>query len=210
MLLQHLLNEVSNTRFRKTVQMITYAPHFVSTVVVCSMLTLLLGKSNGVVNNIISSLGGERIGFMESSKLFPGVYVWSNVWQNLGWSTIIYISALSSVSSDLIEAARMDGANRLRIIWHVNIPAILPTIIITLILTSGSIFSVGFEKAYLMQNPLNLDGSQVISTYVYEIGIQGGQFSYSSAIGLFNTMINVVFLLIVNRLSKKASGICLW
>lgn len=205
-----MLNEVDNRKYKKVVQMITYAPYFISTVVVCSMLTLFLNRNNGLLNNIIALCGGERIAFLESPKYFATIYVWSDVWSGIGWGTIIYLSALSGVSPDLVEAARIDGASRFQIVLHVDIPTILPTIIITLIMRCGSILSVGFDKAYLLQNPLNLDASQVISTYVYELGLQSGRFSYSSAIGLFNTVINVVLLFIVNSISKKVADISLW
>ncbi len=205
-----MLNEVDNLRYKKTVQMITYAPYFVSTVVVCSMITLFLNRSNGLLNNIIAQFGGERVAFLESPKYFYTIYVWSDVWQGIGWGTIIYLAALSGVSPELVEAAKIDGASRLQIVLHVDIPSILPTIIITLIMRCGSILSVGFDKAYLLQNPLNLEASQVISTYVYELGLQSGRFSYAAAISLFNTIINVGFLAIVNAISKRASGISLW
>ena len=205
-----LINELTNSKFKRAVQMVTYAPHFISTVVVCSMIMLFLNNSNGIINNLISTLGGERVDFMMHPRYFPHVYVWSGVWQNIGWSTIIYLAALSSVSPELIEASRIDGANRLQIILHVNIPTILPTIVIMLILSCGNILSVGFEKVYLLQNPLNKDAAQVISTYVYEVGLQGAQFSYSTAIGLFNTVINVTVLLIVNTVTQKITNIGLW
>lgn len=205
-----MLNEVKKTRFKKTVQMISYMPYFLSTVVVCSMLTLFFNERTGVVNAIIGILGGTRLDFMTIPKYFDDIYVWSGVWQGLGWSSIIYIAALAGVPSELVEAARVDGANRLRVIWHINIPCILPTIVIMLVLSCGNILAVGFEKTYLMQNSLNLSASQVISTYVYEVGIRGGQYSYSSAIGLFNNVVNVVILGIVNAVAKKTSGTGIW
>ena len=205
-----LINELNNHKFKKTIQMITYAPHFISTVVVCSMILLFLNRSMGIVNNLIELLGGQRIDFIAQPRLFAHIYVWSGVWQSIGWGTIIYLAALSGVSSELVEAARIDGANRLDIIWHVNIPTILPTIIIMLILSCGSVLSVGFEKIFLLQNPLNLERSQVISTYVYTAGIRDGQFSYSSAIGLFNNVVNITLLLIVNWICKRSSSIGIW
>ena len=205
-----MLNEVDNLRYKKVVQMITYAPYFVSTVVVCSMITLFLNRNNGLFNNISALLGGQRVAFLENPKYFYSIYVWSDVWQGIGWGTIIYLAALSAVSRDLVEAAKIDGASRLEIVMHVDIPAIMPTIVITLIMRCGGILSVGFDKTYLLQNPLNLETSQVISTYVYELGLQSGRFSYSSAIGLFNTVINVMFLVMVNAISKRVSEISLW
>ena len=205
-----LINELRNDKFKKTVQMITYAPHFISTVVICSMITLFMNQSTGLFNGIIERLGGERVDFLGISAYFPHIYVWSGVWQDLGWGTIIYLATLSAVSPELHEAAYIDGANRLQIIWHVNLPSILPTIVILLIMNCGRILSVGFEKIYLLQNSLNLDVSQVISTYTYELGLLGGQYSYSTAIGLLNTVVNVVMLVIVNLISKRLSNVSLW
>ena len=151
-----------------------------------------------------------RDSFLGTAQYFPHICVWSGVWQDLGWGTIIYLATLSSVSPELHEAAYMDGANRMQIIWHVNLPCILPTVVIMLIMSCGRILSVGFEKIYLLQNSLNLDVSQVISTYTYELGLLGGQYSYSTAIGLFNTVVNVVMLLIVNTICKRLSDVSLW
>lgn len=202
-----MLNEVQNLRFKKVVQMITYAPHFISVVVLCSLVCLFLNRSNGIVNHLIALLGGTRIDFLGRADLFPSVYVWSGVWQNLGWNSILYISALSNISQEMIEAARIDGASRFQIMTRINLPSILPTVVVMLILHCGHIMSVGFEKVFLLQNPLNLDASQVISTYVYNVGLgSGGQFSYSTAIGLFNNIINIILLTIVNRVSKVLSG----
>ncbi len=204
-----MLNEVRSTKFKKSVQMISYIPHFLS-VVVCSMVTLFFNQKTGVVNAIIEFLGGTRTDFLTKASYFEDIYVWSGVWQGLGFGAIIYIAALASVPMEQIEAARIDGATRLQIIWHVNIPYILPTIIIMLIFSCGGILGVGFEKILLLQNDLNLSRSQVISTYVYEIGIRGGQFSYSSAIGLFNTIINVTILAIVNEIARRFGETSIW
>ena len=204
-----LINELNSEKFKKVVQMVTYAPYFLSTVVLCSMLTLFLNQDTGVINTLIEMLGGERRSFLTTASWFDDIYVWSGVWQGCGWGSIIYLAALSGVSPDLVEAAKVDGATRLQIVWHVNIPCIMPTIIIMLILSCGNVLSVGFEKTYLLQNPLNLSASQVISTYVYEVGLKSAQFSYASAIGLFNTIINVALLLIVNCIAKRASDISL-
>ncbi|MBO4368278.1 MAG: sugar ABC transporter permease [Clostridia bacterium] len=210
LILAMMLNEVGSLRFKKFAQMVTYAPHFISTVVLCSMVTLFFGRANGLINNLRELIGYERVAYMESPTAFKHIYVWSGKWQNTGWNTIIYMSALAGVSMELIEAARIDGANRLQIIWHVNLPAILPTVVILLIMSCGSLLSVGFEKVYLLQNSLNLDSSQVISTYVYDIGLQNGQYSYSAAIGLFNTVINIIFVMTVNAISKKVTDVGLW
>lgn len=204
------INEVRSLKFKKTVQMVTYAPHFLSTVVVCSIITLFLDRQNGIINNIIALLGGERKAFMGIPGAFPFIYVISSLWQHIGWDSIIYISALSGVSPELVEAARIDGANRLQVMWHINFKCILPTVMIMLIMRCGSIMSLGFEKVYLLQNSLNLDTSQVISTYVYELGLLNGEMSYSAAIGLFNTVVNIILLLIVNTISKKCAEISLF
>jgi putative aldouronate transport system permease protein len=205
-----LLNEIRSTKFRKTVQMVSYAPHFLSTVVLCGIVTLFLGKGDGLLNNLLEMAGGARVDFLIVPRYFASIYVWSGVWQDIGWGSIIYIAALSGVSPELVEAARMDGAGRLRVIWHVNLPAILPTIIILQIMAAGRILSVGFEKILLLQNDLNMPASSVISTYVYTLGVLRGQYSYSTAIGLFNNLINVFVLTIVNKISDKLSGVALW
>jgi putative aldouronate transport system permease protein len=209
-LLALMLNEVKNRKFKKYVQMVSYAPHFVSVVVLCSMIILFTQYEGGLFNSVRVLLGHPRMDFITVPRYFASIYVWSGVWQNIGWSTIIYLAALSNVSPELIEAARIDGAGRLRIIAHVTFPTILPTVVTMLILNTGSMLSVGFEKIFLLQNPLNLEASRVISTYVYEIGIQGGQFSYSAAIGLFNNVVNIAVILLVNQISKKVSSVSLW
>ena len=200
-----MLNEVRHLYFKKTMQMITYAPHFMSEVVVCSIVLMFLDRANGPLNNTIAALGGTRQAFISNPDYFPTIYVWSGVWQNLGWSSILYISALSGISPELVEAAKIDGANRMQIIWHVNIPGILPTIAITFIMSTGNLLSVGYSKIYLLQNDLNISASQVISTYVYEIGLLGSQFSYSTAISLFNNVANILVLLLANRIVKSIS-----
>lgn len=204
-----LINELDNAKFKKTVQMVTYAPFFLSTVVICSMIILFFDKNAGVINNILAVFGVERQPYVTMGQYFDDIYVWSGVWQGCGWGSIIYFAALSGISPELIEAAKVDGANRFQTIIHVNIPCIMPTIIIMLILNCGNVLSVGFEKTYLLQNPLNLNYSQVISTYTYEIGLTKAQFSYSSAIGLFNTVVNVTLLMIVNTIAKRVSKISL-
>ena len=205
-----MLNEVRNMRFKKTVQMVSYAPHFISTVVIVSILQCFFQRSNGLVNNVLELMGKERVDFLNLPHLFSTMYVWSGVWQNVGWDAIIYIAALAGVSLDLIEAAKIDGANRLQIVLHVNIPHILPTIVTLLILRTGSVLSVGFEKIFLMQTPLNLEASRVLSTYVYEMGIQNSRLDYSTAVGLFNNVVNVVVLILVNTVAKKVSKIGLF
>ena len=204
------LNEMNHLKFKKVVQMVSYAPHFLSTVVVCGMLMLFLNRENGLFNNVLTALGGRRINFLAEPSLFPGIYVWSGVWQDLGWGTIIYLSALSGVSTDMVEAARLDGANRLQIMFRINLPTIMPTVMILLIMSLGHVLSVGFDKVLLLQNNLNLDTSRVISTYVYEIGLVDGQMSYSAAIGLFNNVVNLIVLVLVNGVAKRLSGVGLW
>lgn len=180
-----MLNEVANLKMKKSIQMITYAPHFLSEVVVCSLVLMMLSRANGPINNLIEALGDERIAFIEKTSAFSSVYVWSGVWQNIGWDSILYVSALAAISQEQIEAATIDGASRMQIIRHVNLPGILPTIAITFIMRMGGPLSVGHSKIFLLQNDLNISASQVISTYVYKVGIQNGQYSYSTAISLF-------------------------
>lgn len=200
-----LLNEMQNLKLKKTVQMLTYAPHFLSEVVVCSLILMMLNQSYGPINNLIAALGGDRIPFMTRPEYFPMIYVWSGVWQNLGWSSILYISALSSISPELVEAAKIDGANRMQIIRHVNLPGIMPTIAINFIMNTGRLLSVGYSKIFLLQNDLNLDASQVISTYVYQVGLVDFQYDYSAAIGLFNNVANIIVLLLANKIVKKVT-----
>lgn len=204
-----LFNELKNGIFKKTVQMVTYAPYFLSSVVMCSLVILMVGRE-GVLGRLYGVFTGKPNDLLTIPKYFSSIYVWSGVWQSVGWGTIIYLAALSGVSQELIESAKIDGANRFQIIRHVNIPCIMPTIIIMFIMSTGNILSVGFEKIFLLQNNLNLETSRVLSTYVYEIGLLGGQFSYSTAIGLFNNLANIVMLFIANKIAKKVSGIGIW
>lgn len=205
-----LLNELGNQRLKKTVQTLTYAPHFISVVILVSIVSLFFDRANGLVNNVIEMVGGERYAFMSEPAAFRHLYVWSGVWQNIGWNSIIYIAALSNVSAEMIEAARIDGASKAKIMWYINLPTILPTVITLLILNTGHILSVGFEKVYLMQNPLNKEVSRVISTYVYEIGLGNAQYSYSTAIGLFNNIVNILFITVVNAICKKVTEVSMW
>ena len=211
-LLALALNSSLNRRFKKTVQMVTYAPYFISTVVMVGMLFQFLSPRIGFVNDILALLGFERVMFLSEPALFSSVYVWSGVWQLTGWNSIIYLAALSTVDPELHEAAIVDGANRLRRILHVDIPSVLPTIVILLIIQSGQIMTLGFEKVYLMQVPLNLARSEIIATYVYKVGLVSSipNYSYGAAIGLFNAVINLLLVLAVNRLSKTTTGQSLW
>ncbi|WP_440115385.1 ABC transporter permease [Paenibacillus sp. QZ-Y1] len=209
-LLALALNEIRTGYFKKTVQMVTYAPHFISTVVMVSIIILMLSPHVGVVDKLFTFLGFPMTNFMGIPEYFKSIYVWSGVWQGMGYSSIIYIAALAGVDPSLYEAARMDGASRLRKIWHIDLPTLVPVTVIMLILSLGSIMGVGFEKIYLMQNPLNTSASEVISTYVYKVGLIGANFSFSSAVGLFNSIINLILLVIVNGISRKVSQNSLW
>lgn len=205
-----MIHELRSGKFRKLVQTVTYMPHFLSTIVMVGMIMMFLSPVSGLVNMVISLFGGEPISFMTEPGWFKSIYVWSGVWQTMGWSSIIYIAALAGIDPQLHEAARVDGASRLRRIWHINIPGIAPTIIVLLILNMGSILGVGFEKVFLMQNNLNMESSDVISTNVYRSGILGAQYSFSAAVGLFNSIINFMMLIVVNRIARKVSSSSLW
>ncbi len=207
-----LLNSVRSRRWKGIVENITYMPHFISAVVLVGILRRVFDINTGVINNLVELIPGMdyTLNMFMGGSSFRILYIGSGIWQETGWGSIIYMAALSSVDPQLLEAADMDGANRIQKIVHVNLPVLVPTIVILFILGCGSVLNVGYEKVYLLQNSLNLSASQVISTYVYEIGIRGGQFSYSSAIGLFNNIVNVVILGIVNAFAKKVSGTGIW
>ncbi len=204
-----MLNELRNGKFKKSVQTLTYAPHFVSTVVACSMVLLFL-RRDGLINIIITAFGGETADIISNPKAFAPVYALSSLWQGLGWGTIIYTAGLAGVAPDLVEAAKIDGAGRMRIIWHIYLPHLKPTIITLFIMDMGRIMSVGFEKVFLLQNDLNLEASSIVSTYVYELGIINGNYSYSAAVGLFNNIINVLLVVMANMISKKMAKVSLW
>ena len=207
-----LLNNSLKKRFKKFVQIVTYMPYFISTVVMVGIIIQFLSPKVGIVNYAIQALGGTEIDFMGRPEYFRNIYVWSNIWQGTGWSAIIYLSALSSIDPGLHEAALVDGANRFQRMWHIDLPGILPTIAIMLTLRAGSIMSVGFEKAFLMQNNLNISTSEIISTYIYKTGLASAapDYSYSAAIGLFNSIINLVLISIVNYINAKINEISLW
>lgn len=204
------INEAKDGLFKRSVQTITYAPHFISVVVMAGMIIAFLSPATGVINHLITALGFEPIPFMSDPAWFKTVYVLSGVWQGTGWGTIIYLAALAGVDQQLHEAAIVDGATRLQRIWHINIPALVPTMIILLILNVGSILSVSFEKILLLQNPLNMDSSNVIATFVYKAGLLDAQYSFASAVGLFNSVISAILLVIVNQVAKKKSETSLW
>nr|WP_296458341.1 ABC transporter permease subunit [uncultured Acetatifactor sp.] len=198
-----MLNYVKNKHLKKTVQMVSYAPYFISTVVMCGMITIFMSTDSGIFNIIRGFLGMEPVDALSKPGWFKSIYVWSGVWQGMGWSSIIYISALSGVDMQLHEAAIVDGATKLQRILHVDLPSIKPTIIMLLILQMGSLMGVGFEKVFLLQNTLNKSTASVISTYVYEVGLINSDYGYSTAVGLFNSVINVVLIVTANQLSKR-------
>ena len=209
-LLALLLNEMRIKWAAKTLQMVTYAPHFLSTVVVCGMVASFTAPSTGVVNAIIKSMGGTPIYFMTKNEWFRPLYIISDVWKNMGWNSIIFLSALAAIDPALYEAASIDGATRFKQMIYVTLPSIVPTISIMLILNCGKVMNVGFEKVFLLQTDLNLDVSEVISTMVYRQGILNSKFSYASAIDLFNSVINLILLVSVNSISKRVSEVGLW
>ncbi|MBU5465484.1 ABC transporter permease subunit [Virgibacillus sp. MSJ-26] len=204
------LHEVKNGWFKKWAQTLTYAPHFISVVVVVGMIVIFLDPTTGLVNRLIVAFGGDPIPFLTSPKWFRHVFTWSGVWQTLGWGSIIYLAALSGVNPELHEAAKVDGASRIQRILHINIPSILPTIVVLFILNIGSFMTVGFEKVLLMQNDLNVSTSDVIQTFVYQTGLLEGQYSFAAAIGLFDSVINITLLVMFNYLARKATDSSLW
>lgn len=205
-----LLNEVRQGIFKRSVQLVTYAPYFISTVVIVSMLTLILSPRLGIVNDVLAMFGLESINFLGEPGMFRSVYVWSDVWQHAGYNAIIYIAALAGVNPELYEAAKVDGASRLQKIIHIDLPSIMPVMVIILILNVGNIMAIGFEKVYLLQNPLNLATSEIIATYVYKVGLLNANFSFATAVGLFNSVINLILLLSVNSIAKRISNNSLW
>ena len=206
------LNNSQAQRFKKTVQLVTYAPHFISTVVMCGMIIQFLSPSVGIVNKFIAAFGLQPVGFMGRPEWFQTIYVFSGIWQQAGYASIIFLAALASVSPELHEAAIVDGAGMLQRNWHIDLPAIMPTAIILLILNVGNLMSVGFEKVFLLQNAMNLETSEVIQTFVYKRGIawQPPNFSYAAAVGLFNSVVNLVMLVAVNALARRVSDTSLW
>ena len=198
-----MLHYLKKPRLKKTVQMVSYAPHFISTVVICSMITIFMTKDSSIFNVIRGLFGMEPVNFLAKESWFKHIYVWSEVWQSCGWDAIIYLSALSGVDYSLHEAAIIDGATKIQRMRYVDLPSIKPTVVMLLILRVGSMASIGFEKVFLLQNDLNMNAASVISTYVYEVGLIQKDYGYSAAVGLFNTIINVILLLLMNQFSKK-------
>ncbi|QUI22122.1 sugar ABC transporter permease [Vallitalea pronyensis] len=204
------LNQVKHQRFKKLVQTVTYIPHFISIVVLVGMIHVFLSPSTGLINNVIRGFGYKPVYFLGMPQYFKSIFVFSGIWQNAGWGTIIYLAALAGVNPELYEAARVDGASKLKIIRHVDFPSIMPTIVILFIMNVGRIMNVSFQKALLLQNDLNAEASEIIQTYMYKTGILQMEFEYSTAISLFNTIINVILLILANQVSKKLSENSLW
>lgn len=204
-----MLNQIRSEKYKRFVQTVVYAPHFISIVVLAGMIYVFF-SNNGLINNLIVIFGGDPISFMAKPEWFKPLYIASGVWQETGWAAIIYLAALAGVSPELHEAAVMDGANKWQRIFHVDIPAIMPTAVILLILSVGNIMNIGFEKAYLLQTPMNQPAAEIIPTYVYKMGLQQAQYSFAAAVGLFNSVINLVLLVAVNKFAKKLSGTGLW
>lgn len=208
-ILAFLLNEARHEWYKRLAQTISYLPHFVSTVIIVGMLVNFVSPT-GIVNNIITALGGKSIHFMVKPEWFRPLYIMTGIWQSAGWGSIIYLAALSGIDPQLYEAAIMDGANKIKQVWHISLPGILPTIIIMLILALGSILSVGYEKIILMYNSATYETADVINTYVYRRGVVAGEYSFGTAVGLFQSVINFVFIVSANKLSRKVSSVSLW
>ena len=206
------LNSTNIYRLKKIAQTTTYIPHFISTVVMVGIILQFLSPRIGIFNMIRDLVGLERLHFIAEPTYFKSIYVWSGIWQSTGWGSIIYLAALSSVDPFLHEAATIDGATKFQRVLHIDIPGILPTAIILLILNAGRMMNVGFEKVFLMQNELNLRASEVIQTYVYKVGLASAtaNYSYSTAIGLFNSVINLILIMTVNRIARKLGDTSLW
>lgn len=202
------VNQIRSKKWKRMVQTTVYIPYFISVVVLVSMLRIMLADDTGVLSNLLKAihLVGKDVNLLGSESTFMPVYVLSGVWQTMGWNSIIFIAALASVDTQLYDACKIDGANRWQTMIHIDFPAIMPTIVIMLILNMGNILNVGFDKVFLMQNSLNMGASQVISTYVYTVGIKSSQFSFGAAVGLFNTLINFVFLMATNAIAKRSTG----
>ena len=212
LILALLLAHVPFRRFAKIVQNVSYVPHFISMVVLCSMVIQFTNARTGMINSFLGLFGVPSVNYMAKKEYYYSIYVWSGVWQDLGYSSIIYIAALAGISPELHEAAIMDGASIVKRIWHIDVPGVMPTFCILLIMRCGSLMNVGFEKALLLQNSLNMSVSEVISTYSYNIGLTSAtpQYSYASAIGLFTSVINLIMLCLVNSVVKRVSDSSLW
>ncbi|MBP1044153.1 sugar ABC transporter permease [Vagococcus sp. BWB3-3] len=205
-----MFNEVRSKKFKSITQTISYIPNFISVVIVVGMVFFFTSPVDGVINEVIKFFGMKPIDFLGDAKMFPHVFVWSGVWQGVGWGTLIYTAAMSGIPQDQYEAAYLEGASRIQCMRHITIPAIMPTIVISTILATGSIMSVGFEKVLLLQNDANLATSEVLSTYIYKAGILNAEYSFSAAVGLFNNLVNFVILFIVNKIAQKTGENSLW
>ncbi|MCM1027162.1 MAG: ABC transporter permease subunit [Roseburia sp.] len=205
-----MTNDLKHGVYKRVVQAVSYVPYFISTVIICGMLVNFLSPSSGIINSIIEALGGEKINFLMEPKWFRTIFVASGVWQGFGWSAIVYLAALTGVSQELYEAARVDGASKIQQVLHVSIPSILPTIVVTFIMQIGTLMSVGYEKVILLYNPVTLEVGDVISSYTYRTGLVEGNYSFASAVGLFNSVINLALVIFANKLSKKVSEVSLW
>jgi putative aldouronate transport system permease protein len=209
-LLALALNEIRNGKFKRFVQLVSFAPYFISTVVMVSIIMLFLAPRLGFVNVAMNHFGLGSINFLGEPGMFRSIYVWSDIWQTAGYSAVIFLAALAGVDPSLYEAAKVDGASRFQKIRHIDLPGIMPTITIVFILNVGSVMSLGFEKIYLLQNPLNKISSEVIATYVYQIGLLNANYSFATAVGLFNSVINLILLVGVNMVAKRLSNTSIW
>ena len=209
-LLALLINEVQNRRFKKTVQTITYLPYFISSVVIASMVVQFLSPSSGVVNNLIASMGGERQYFMVQPESFRTIYTLMNLWKSIGWNSIIFLAAISGINGELYEACMVDGGGYMRRMWHITLPGIAGTIVVLLIMRLGHIMDAGYETILLLQNNANLETSDVIGTYVYRRGLKGGEYSYGTAVGMFQSVIGFALVIFANWLSRRYSETSLW
>ncbi len=209
-LLALMCNQMYARRFKKFFQVSTYLPHFISTVVMCGMIIMFLSPSSGMIPKLLSLAGIKTGDLMGNADAFSSIYVWTEAWQHVGWDSIMYIAALSAVDPQLYEAAEVDGANKWQKILAIDIPMLIPTMVTLFILRCGSILGVGFEKVYLLQNDLNISNSEIISTYLYKMGLKSNQYSYSAAIGLFNNVVNFVILILVNTFARKISDTSLF
>lgn len=205
-----LLNEVTNTKFKKFVQTISYMPHFYSTVVVVGLFTMFLAPTGGLVTKFLTTIGIDNVNILADARYFRMLYVMSEIWQNVGWGAIIYLAALTNIDPQLYEAATVDGAGRLRCLWSITLPTIAPTIITMLLLSLGGLLNVGFERAFLFQKPTTYETSEIISTYVYKSGLQTSNFSYGTAVGLFNSVISLILLVMSNYIARRVSETSLW
>jgi putative aldouronate transport system permease protein len=205
-----LLNQLTSSRYRRVVQTVTYAPHFISIMVLVGMMKVFLSPSFGIAGHLARALGATALPYISEPEYFRHIYVWSGVWQNMGYGSVIYFAALSAINPELHEAAIVDGATKVQRIRHIDIPGILPAIIILLILNFGRIMTVGFQKAYLMQDSRNIVKSEIIATYVYKVGLVDGRFSFSAAVGLFNNVVNFILLVTINQISRRLSETSLW